>query len=39
VKPAGEVPFTIGGTKRKAIDFVLHAELGGVTGMIALYHP
>jgi hypothetical protein len=35
IKPAGEVPFTIGGTKRKAIDFVLHAELGGVTGMIA----
>jgi hypothetical protein len=28
-------PFTIGGTKRKAVDFVLHAELGGVTGMIA----
>jgi hypothetical protein len=35
IKPAGEVPFTIGGTKRKAIDFVLHPELGGVTGMIA----
>ncbi|MGI8959239.1 MAG: hypothetical protein ACR2IV_05685 [Bryobacteraceae bacterium] len=35
IKPAREVPFTIGGTKRKAIDFVLHAELGGVTGMIA----
>ncbi|MFL6449867.1 MAG: hypothetical protein ACJ746_19615 [Bryobacteraceae bacterium] len=35
IKPAGEVPFTIGGTKRKAIDFVLHPELGGVTGVIA----
>jgi hypothetical protein len=35
IKPAGEVPFTIGGTKRKAIDFVLHPELGGVIGMIA----
>ena len=35
IKSAGEVPFTIGGTKRKAIDFVLHPELGGVTGMIA----
>jgi hypothetical protein len=35
VKPAGEVPFTIGGTKRKATDFVLHPKLGGMTGMIA----
>ncbi len=35
VKPAGEVPFTIGGTKRKAVDFLLHPELGGITGMIA----
>jgi hypothetical protein len=35
IKPAGKVPFTIGGTERKAIDFVLHPELGGVTGMIA----
>jgi hypothetical protein len=35
IKPAGEVPFTVGGTKRKAIDFVLHVELGGVVGMIA----
>ena len=35
IKPAGEVPFLIGGTKRKAIDFVLHVELGGLTGIIA----
>jgi hypothetical protein len=35
IKPAGEVPFTIGGTKRKAVDFVLHVELGGVTGVVA----
>jgi len=35
IKPAGEVPFTIGGTQRHAIDFVLHVELGGVTGVIA----
>ncbi len=35
IKAAGEVSFTIGGSKRKAIDFVLHVELGGVTGMIA----
>lgn len=35
VKPAGEVPFTIGGTDRKAVDFLLHVELGGITGIIA----
>ena len=35
IKPAGKVPFTIGDTTRKAIDFVLHVELGGVKGMIA----
>ena len=35
IKPAGEMRFTVGGTKRKATDYVLHIELGGVTGMIA----
>ncbi|HTF66063.1 MAG TPA: hypothetical protein VK638_25590 [Edaphobacter sp.] len=35
IKPVGELPFTIGGTKRKATDFVLHPKLGGVAGMIA----
>jgi hypothetical protein len=35
IKPAGEVPFTIGGTKRKAFDFVLHVELGGIIGVVA----
>ncbi len=35
IKPAGEVPFTIGGTKRKAVDFSLHVELGGITGVVA----
>jgi hypothetical protein len=35
IKPAGEVPFTIGGTARKAMDYVLHVELGGLTGMVA----
>jgi hypothetical protein len=35
IKPVGKLPFTIGGTKRKAVDFLLHPELGGVTGMIA----
>ena len=35
IKPAGEVPFTIGGTTRKAVDFVLHVELGGIAGIVA----
>ncbi len=35
IKPAGEVPFTIGDTPRKAIDYVLHVELGGITGIVA----
>lgn len=35
IKPVGEVPFTIGGTKRKAVDFLLHVELGGITGVVA----
>jgi len=29
IKPAGEVPFTVGGTARKAMDYGLHVELGG----------
>jgi hypothetical protein len=35
IKPVGEVPFTVGGIKRKAIDYVLHVELGGITGVVA----
>jgi hypothetical protein len=35
IKPAGEVPFTIGGSKRKAVDFLLHVELGGLAGIVA----
>jgi hypothetical protein len=35
IKPAGEVPFTVGSTARKAMDYVLHVELGGVTGIVA----
>lgn len=35
VKPVGKVPFTVGGTPREAIDYVLHVELGGVTGVVA----
>ncbi len=35
IKPNGMVPFTIGGTRRKAVDYVLHVELGGLTGVVA----
>jgi hypothetical protein len=35
IKPAGRVPFTVGGMRKKAIDYVLHIELGGLAGMIA----
>jgi len=35
IKPGGETPFTVGHTKRKAVDFVLHPEPGGVAGVIA----
>jgi hypothetical protein len=35
VKPAGEVPFSVGGTSRRAVDYALHVELGGLAGMIA----
>jgi hypothetical protein len=35
IKPGGEVLFEIGETKRKAVDFVLHVELGGITGLVA----
>ncbi len=35
IKPAGEVPFALGGTPRKAMDYILHIELGGLTGIVA----
>ncbi len=35
IKPAGKVTFTIGGSHRKATDYVLHVELGGMTALIA----
>ena len=35
MKPAGEVPFTLGGKPRKATDFVVHVEIGGVAGVLA----
>ena len=35
MKSAGEAPFSIGGTSRKATDYVVHVELGGVAGVVA----
>jgi hypothetical protein len=35
IKPAGELHFTVGGIPRKATDFVLHVELGGIPGVVA----
>jgi hypothetical protein len=35
IKPTGSVPFTIGGMRRKATDFTIHVELGGLTGVVA----
>lgn len=35
IKPVGDLPFTVGGVHRKATDFLVHVELGGLTGVIA----
>ncbi len=35
IKPNGTLPFRVGAFRRKATDFTLHAELGGVTGVVA----
>jgi len=35
IKPVGKVLFNIGPTKRTAIDYALHIEIGGVAGVIA----
>ncbi|MBA3913178.1 MAG: hypothetical protein H0X25_04860 [Acidobacteriales bacterium] len=35
VKPAGKVGFSVGGSPRKATDYVLHVDIGGVAGMVA----
>lgn len=35
IKPMGTIPFTVGTTRRKATDFTLHVELGGVVGVVA----
>lgn len=35
MKNAGEVSFSLGGTPRKATDYVVHVEIGGVAGVVA----
>jgi hypothetical protein len=35
IKPTGSLPFMIGGMRRKATDFTIHVELGGLTGIVA----
>lgn len=35
IRPMGTLSFRIGAFRRKATDFALHVELGGVTGVIA----
>jgi hypothetical protein len=35
ISPQGEEPFSLAGSRRKAMRFVLKIELGGVTGMVA----
>lgn len=35
MKAGGEVPIMLGGTRRKAVDYVVHIELGGVAGVVA----
>ena len=34
IKPTGSLVFTVGGMRRKATDFTVHVELGGMTGVI-----
>jgi hypothetical protein len=35
IKPVGSLAFSVGGLQRKATDFKIHVELGGITGVIA----
>jgi hypothetical protein len=35
IKPTGTLPFKVGGMRRKATDFTIHVELGGLTGVVA----
>ena len=35
ISPAGETSFTVGTSKRQAVHFVVHIEIGGVAGVVA----
>jgi hypothetical protein len=35
IKPMGTLSFRVGALRRKATDFTIHVELGGVTGVVA----
>lgn len=35
IKRGTDMPFTIGGTHRKALDFVVHVDIGGIAGVVA----
>ncbi len=35
IKPSGNVPFSIGDSHREATDYIIHVELGGMTGIVA----
>jgi hypothetical protein len=35
IRPMGTLPFRVGAFRRKATDFTLHVELGGVAGVVA----
>jgi hypothetical protein len=35
IKPTGSLPFSVGLLRRKATDFTLHVELGGIAGVVA----
>ena len=35
IKPMGSLTFNVGALRRKATDFKIHVELGGITGVIA----
>ncbi len=35
MKSAGEASFTIGGAPRRATDYVIHVDIGGVAGVVA----
>jgi hypothetical protein len=35
ITPRGEEPFSVGGSSRKAVHYVVHVEIGGAAGLVA----